>query len=231
VGERDGELPLAEAMAAWGDPALDEALQQAISAAPPGTDRPMIFVLGLDPWEEERQDERLRLRQAIWDARQARMDAFKHQLETGELVGSGWEAPLTLGRGRRTIQPGLWRFLELDLDASSAKGAGLELLDIRVRRTPAAAATKALAGAEGEPRRRGPSTLIPEVRTELIERAGRDVLKPTVTDECRSLEQWVKRKYPKHPRPPSWKTIYNALAKEYHELMGARHSRVETRAP
>jgi hypothetical protein len=220
VDESDQELPLREAIVAWGEPALQQALQQAIDAAPPGTDGPMIYIVGRG-YEDERQDRQLAQREAIRQARGALLADFKRRLKTGELVALGWETPLKVEGRRKRISSTLWPMLELDIDNGSAKGFGLDLVDVRVRRTTGTLDLRS-PPVETAPSRSGPKSMMPEIRAELIARADRNELKANVTDECRWLEQWFKAKYPNHRRPPQAKTIYNALCRLYHDLRNGK---------
>ena len=60
--------------------------------------------------------------------------AFHQQLQSGDLVATGYVKPVELDDSRKTIPADKWAFLELDFQRSAASGGGTEIIAIRVSR-------------------------------------------------------------------------------------------------
>ncbi|HEV7253602.1 MAG TPA: hypothetical protein VGN97_10970 [Mesorhizobium sp.] len=58
--------------------------------------------------------------------------ALRKRLRAGELIATGIKVPASLLSPRQVIGPELWRVLEPDFDDSSARGAGLTVVDVLV---------------------------------------------------------------------------------------------------
>jgi hypothetical protein len=153
------------------------------------------------------------------------------QLMTGELVASGIESPpRNVNNPRQDVAADLWPLLDLNLFNSEARGDRLKIVALKIRSgahvdTPGSALKdhgEVAPDAHPEERsglsRRGPKTIMPVIEAELLARARGGELLPTLAAESRHLETWAKKSHPNFSRPPTAKSIREALQSSYNRM-------------
>jgi len=83
-----------------------------------------------------------------WDLREPLEEEFIGKLKAGILLASGFAVPITPTSHRQQINPELWNVLEPNFEDSSAKGGGLEIVNIRVALAETLATTDGVAAAD-----------------------------------------------------------------------------------
>jgi hypothetical protein len=151
------------------------------------------------------------------------------RLRSGELVATGLKVPISENSEPVMIAPRLWSVLVPNFKRSSAKGPGIEFVNVRIcraRKPIGAGPAQALATEEQvrklvrtrTARRRGPASLMDEIKAEMKARAQSGKLRKKFSEESAYLEQWAKHEFPDFPRKPTAKSIREALREDYNTL-------------
>jgi hypothetical protein len=151
---------------------------------------------------------------------------FTRRLQSGELMATGLFAPLDARSQRQAIRAELWAVLKLNFSRSSAKGAGCEVVAIRVVHSAEQGGVKAAdstGGVFGDGLVGRPSCMA-AIEAEMKARAERGELSETLTEECRQLAEWAKNAF-RPRRTPTWKTIRNQLSSVYRQLKSPKKAR------
>ena len=121
-------LPLSDALRRWSDP--DE-LQEVDHLSQ------YDFAI-IHTFANPREDHHVKMRDRYYRLRDALKQAFVERLRSGELIASGYTAPIGLKSRREDIPAQLWELLEPDFEKAEAQAPGLHVVRIEVREGGAA---------------------------------------------------------------------------------------------
>jgi len=127
-GEVTEELPLVEALARWGDPALAAETTQLASE---GYDGPSISILGGPITPDERKYGRYQ------EVRELLQQELLEKLRQGVLIATGFDVRAAADAAAITIPPERWRSLVPRYDDASATDGTMTITGIRVREAAA----------------------------------------------------------------------------------------------
>ena len=142
MADKGEGLPLEEAVRAYGDPELVAAYDRACQAARGMQRRGYLTMFNGEPIGGRGEAKEIARGNALVKQRERASRSLCRdlirRLQSGELIATGLEEPLTLNKVRTPILPHLWQVLRPSFKHSAAVGGGLKICAILVRRATAA---------------------------------------------------------------------------------------------